>query len=365
MVYPATQTNSRERKKNRLNNVHEKDSISTKSSGDHNARGNAHNGGRRTQCARHDPSPALLFLKALTRSATRLIALPNTHLLYGPTRHCLKRTAKRHSSPINVLFQTTHIKVKSYETILPARRRRDYELLANVHIDNNRTTAITNAKAITRPAAFTDGPGLDEKIGAIVVLMLNDTVLCSLHYHLGKETEHTVYKAEITAVILALHLLMQIEQDLRKVTIGVDNQAILLGLKNQCSKPSHYLLDKVHDALEDFQVKQVRNRGHTVEGYRVGRGRTELEDGTRGWKNWNLKRWCKVNFIWVPGHEGIDGNEKADEEAKQAVEQGSSPHRQLPAFLCRKGLPISVSATRQVLKSDIKKRWKAEWKVSL
>ena len=194
--------------------------------------------------------------------------------------------------------------------------------------------------------------------------MLNDTVLKTVRYRLGTETEHTVYEAEITAVILALHLLMQVERDLPRVTIGVDNQAVLLGLKNQRSKPGHHLLDRVHDALEDFQARQARNRGRTVEGYQMGRGRMELDNGSRGWKEWKLKRWCKVKFVWVPGHEDIDGNEKADEEAKQAVETGSSPRRQLPALLRRKDLPVSISATQQKLKGDIKKRWKTEWKVS-
>ena len=63
-------------------------------------------------------------------------------------------------------------------------------------------------------------------------------------------------------------------------------------------------------------------------------------------------------------HEGIEGNERADELAKQATEEGSSPNRRLPVFIRRKGLPASISATRQVMKSDIKKRWKTEWEVS-
>ena len=310
------------------------------------------------------PPPHLLFLKALTRSATRLVTLPSLHPMHGPTKHCLRRTAKRHTSPLDVLFRTTSIKPRAYETIHPARRRRDYELLANVQIDDDRSTAIANAKAITGPAAYTDGSGFDKRIGAAAVLMLDDVVLKSIRYQLGSETEHTVYEAEVTAVLLALHLLKQIERNLRTVTIGVDNQAVLQGLKNQKSKPGHYLLDRVHDALEDFQVKQARNRGRTVEGYRMGRGRTRLDDGSHGWRDWKLKRWCKVNFVWVPGHEDIDGNEKADEEAKQAIEVGSSPRRQLPTFLRGKVLPTSISATRQTLKGGIQQRWKKEWKVS-
>ena len=96
----------------------------------------------------------------------------------------------------------------------------------------------------------------------------------------------------------------------------------------------------------------------------MGKGRVLTENGSRGWKEWNLQRWCKIKMIWTPAHEGIQGNERADEKAKEAAETGSSPHRKLPSFLRRKDLPISISATRQALKSNIKKRWKSEWKVS-
>ena len=310
------------------------------------------------------PPPHLLFLKELTRSATRLLALPSFHPLYKPTQQCLKRTTKRHSSPMHILFRTTGVRKMPYETILPARRRRDYETLAHIHIDNDRTRATEHAKTITGLAAWTDGSGLDGKIGAAAIVTLNGTKLRNLRYHLGKETDHTVYEAEIIAVILALHILMEINRPLARITIGIDNQAVLLGLKNQTSKPGHYLLDKIHDTLEDLQVKQARNRGHVIEGYRRGQGKTQLEDGSHGWKDWKLKQWCKVQFVWVPGHEGVEGNEAADAEAKLATEEGSSPRRKLPAFLRRKELPTSISAARQHLRNNIKKRWKNEWKVS-
>ena len=310
------------------------------------------------------PPPHLLFLKALTNSATRLLTLPTIHPLQRPVRKCIRKDVKRHASPLHVLFRTTGVKDKSYETILPARRRRNYEILADIHINVDRQKAIQEANAITGLAVYSDGSGLNERIGAAAVLLLNGTELSTLRYNLGSETEHTVYEAEILAVILALHILTKIQRNLRTVTIGVDNQAVLLGLKNQKSKPGHYLLDKVHDALEDFQVKQARNRGHTVIGYRMGNSRSRLENGSIGWREWNLKKWCKVKFVWTPGHEEIEGNEKADEEAKIAATTGSSPRWNLPTFIRRKDLPISISATRQTLKSEMKKRWKSEWKVS-
>ena len=49
---------------------------------------------------------------------------------------------------------------------------------------------------------------------------------------------------------------------------------------------------------------------------------------------------------WTLGHIGIVGNEKADEEAKRVVRDGSSPLYRLPALL-RKTLPRSKSAAHQ------------------
>ena len=49
---------------------------------------------------------------------------------------------------------------------------------------------------------------------------------------------------------------------------------------------------------------------------------------------------------WTLGHMDIIGNEKADEEAKKAVREGSSPLPKLPAPL-RKMLPWSKSAAKQ------------------
>jgi hypothetical protein len=75
---------------------------------------------------------------------------------------------------------------------------------------------------------------------------------------------------------------------------------------NQKAKPSHYLIDKIHDLLEDLQVLQACLRGKTIKNYRKSTGRTLLPDRSTGWKEWKLKMYCDVDFIWTPGHEDIN-----------------------------------------------------------
>ena len=310
------------------------------------------------------PPPHLLFLNILTRSATRLLTLPPSHPLHKPSQRAAKRIVKHHRSPLHILFFTTHVEPSPYETILSCRRRRNYNFLGHTHIDDDRVQAIAYANNLRGVTIFTDGSGYEKRIGAAAVMIQNGKVLQTLHYHLGRETTHTVYEAEAVAIILGLHLLITSGKKLNRVSIGTDNQAVLLGMRNQKSKPAHYLMDKIQDLIEDFQVAQARLRNIEVEGYRMGQGRTKLDDGSRGWIDWELKTWSKLNFVWTPGHEDITGNEIADREAKRAAKGHSSTNNLLPAFLRRKPLPVSISATRQFLKRKIKARWQADWKSS-
>ena len=310
------------------------------------------------------PPPHLLFLKVLIRAASRLVSLPDSHPLQKPVRQAINRPVKRHRSPLHILFATTNIQPNQYETILATRRRRGYKMLGDVNIDEDREVAIEKANNLTGVVVFTDGSGHDKKIGAAAILKQDGRIKKKLKYHLGSEKEHTVYEAEAIAVVLALHILSGLNTRLTEVTIGTDNQAVLLGLRNQTPKPGHYLMDKIHDALEDFQVSQARNRGEEVTGYRKGAGKVRLADGSRGWKDWGLRETCKVTFVWTPGHEDIEGNEQADEAAKEAASGQTSSTKRLPVFLRGKSLPVSVSATRQLLKKQMKNKWHTELSTS-
>ena len=192
-------------------------------------------------------------------------------------------------------------------------------------------------------------------------MVKNGTTIRKLRYYLGSDESHTVYEAEVVAILLVLHLADNINERRTRITIGTDNQAVLLGLKNQKPKPSHYLLDLIHSSLEDFQNMQLKMQGIRLNDYRKGTGQMRLPNSSIGWKEWNLKQRCKVDFIWTPGHEGIEGNEIADEEAKLAAQGKSSSPKDLPPSLRKKALPISISATCQKLRKQAKLRWSSEW----
>ncbi|THU80648.1 hypothetical protein K435DRAFT_588082, partial [Dendrothele bispora CBS 962.96] len=94
-----------------------------------------------------------------------------------------------------------------------------------------------------------------------------------------------VYEGECVGLILALHLLSE-QEEVRKVSIWVDNTAAIQATTSDKCGAAHYLLDHFHSLLQ-----QVRGRHPNL----------------------------KLRICWVPSHTGVEGNERADEEAKAAA----------------------------------------------
>jgi ribonuclease HI len=211
---------------------------------------------------------------------------------------------------------------------------------------------------------YADGSGYKEGIGAAASLWVNNRKTKMLRFFLGKESEHTVYEAEIVGVILGLHLLKSYSKRIKEATIGIDNQAVIQSLQNQKPKSGHYLLDKVHDMAEDFQMGEARKRGRSVVGYRMGGGVKRNSGGGFEWATRRFKKQCDLSIQWVPGHSGLKGNEEVDEDAKRASEGFSSRSKDLPPFLRGKPLPVSASSAKQSYYKRIRNRWANEWRLS-
>ncbi|KAE9387182.1 hypothetical protein BT96DRAFT_838015, partial [Gymnopus androsaceus JB14] len=96
---------------------------------------------------------------------------------------------------------------------------------------------------------------------------------------------HEVYEGKYVGLILALHLACQ-WLTLEKLSIWIDNTAAITATDSDSSRPSHYLLNFFHSLLIQLQTIHPN---------------------------------AKVLISWVPGHANIEGNKRADEEAKKTA----------------------------------------------
>lgn len=111
------------------------------------------------------------------------------------------------------------------------------------------------------------------------------------------------------------------KQQLKKLTIYIDNQVAIMSLKNSTKKPCSYFIKHIIKVIKQLHKKH--------------------KDLT-------------IKIRWVPGHKGILGNEKADKGAKKAVRMGSSVEQELPKVLGRK-LLINSTAVKQERMEEINK----------
>ena len=267
-------------------------------------------------------------------AALRAATLPQTHPLYSiASRKAKQRPVRRHRTTFQTLFHLNKIAPPKVEEIKQYRRPPSFEPLHATRIDPDKKAALTHDKENenTGVRIYTDGSGYGGHIGASAVLYENGVRKRTLQYTLGPDTEHTVYDGEAIGVLMGVKLASTsrlARTDNTPVTISLDNTAVIISLNNQDSRPSHAILDWIHDAIE------------------------ELDEALAD----------KLQVTWVPGHAGSRGNEAADEAAKQAAQGTSSRRSDLPAQIKgRKGLLAGTSAIRQKLTREARKAWTAEW----
>jgi len=120
------------------------------------------------------------------------------------------------------------------------------------------------------------------------------------------------------------------EWGIRSAIIYIDNQASITATMLMKPSAGHNIFDTIHKSIMTLQKKHAG---------------------------------IKIKIKWVPGHKGVEGNEKADEEAKKAITDGSSPADKLPKLL-RKKLLYTKSAMVQAYGEKLKGRAQRAWMTS-
>jgi len=273
----------------------------------------------------------LTLLKICHRATLRLCTLPETH----PLHEVVKREARTlndnqaHQGPIRQLLKIFELDPSKYEKISPETS--DPARL------NNFTIRITESREESMKIEeednsdfriYTDGSGHDNRVGAAAVMYRNGAPhpIKTLRLYLGTLSEHTTYEGEATGGILAMWLIKH-HPGVRgkRVTMYTDSQAFLQGLDRRKGKPAQHLVQTFLEAANNLS--------------------------------------CRLRLRWISAHSEVPGNEKADEEAKEAANGNSSPSDSLPPYL-RTPLPRSAAAEKQAYHAELKEMWREDWEKS-
>lgn len=265
----------------------------------------------------------LLVQKLCHRAAIRLAALPSTHPLYKEVK-CRRKMVRKEST----IYKITHFfgidpnlveKIKSMRGDPKDSPKSITEIIAGKDNAKRRHTSEQGKYTVI----YTDGSGYEGGIGAGAVLIKNNGQQLRLQYHLGTQEQHTVYEAELVGIRLALHLI-RANRINKRVIIATDNQAAIMALDMKKPSPGYYLVEDILQAQEELKTHR-------------------------------LHRALQIVFRWVPAHLGIDGNEIADQLAKEAATGKSNAPAHLPKQF-KKVLPYSASALKTAFMSQLKKK---------
>ena len=187
---------------------------------------------------------------------------------------------------------------------------------------------------------YTDGSGIDGHVGSAALVLTTPNVPDSpiLHQraeYLGKDTEKTVYAAELQGIYLALQILhASPEIHNTKAVIFADNQSALKTVRNPGDTSGQYILAALLQLMEE------------------------------------VAKTTEIELRWTPAHHGIPGNEAADKAAKEAARRGTNSTSTPPMRRPRQnrgqqqGAPqttILLTKAKHTINQALQKDWEALW----
>ena len=269
--------------------------------------------------------------KVCYSAALRIATLPQTNPIGKAARRAARHHVKRLPSPLHNIMAMLQVHPDEIEKIQPVRKHPHWKSAIETVIPENKDQAETrelNNEADIR--VYSDGSGYEGGVGAAAVLYRGFRPMKTLHYYLGTLDEHTVYEGECVAMMLGLELIRRETGWVLEATMGVDNQAVITATGMGKPAPGSYIVDKIHASYQRVTERHSRLR------FTLG---------------------------WVPGHKGIPGNERADEEAKRAAGGAHNNTSNRIPFLT-KGLLKSKAALCQAYRGHIKQQVASKFKDS-
>ena len=158
------------------------------------------------------------------QAAIHLSSHPTSHPISLLIQHASKCYIKRHKSSLHHLTHTYLLNPNTIEKIHPAwRRPNELPPHSSSIVQTKENSIQEHNKCLQGTRIYTDGSGLNNKIGAAVILHHPNGNTRTLHYHLGPSKQHTIYKTEAVGLILATKLLLDELNIYKPISIFIDN----------------------------------------------------------------------------------------------------------------------------------------------
>ncbi len=162
---------------------------------------------------------------------------------------------------------------------------------------------------------YTDSSGHDGHVGTAIY---SPTLNMMINEYISIKDTHNVYAAELMAIQMAVSLFKKRIEEYSNVHIFTDNQSAIQTIESPKRQSGQYIIKGILNIIDRVYA---------------------------------VKPTCNVHIEWIPGHQNIDGNERADQAAKAAA----NPNNIIPSTRMK-------SPQKTAIRTAIKIQGETEWK---
>lgn len=274
--------------------------------------------------------------RSVFNAAARLACVPKQHPLHAVVQRCTRNYPRSHRSAVHEMFKAFP-SLRDTETVDPALYNPSWKSRCTFSIALSKAQAIKDVKTYeaTSFCVYSDGSGIDEGIGSAAVALPHQRGLPAGHVsrlRLGTTQNQIVFGAEVVGTVLALGIIRRATR-IQSATILLDNQPAISSLRDYRPKPGQYLTSCFNQEVE----RLLKAKPH-----------------------------LSIHVAWVPGHQDVEGNERADEEAKRAARGESSASAELPRSLAKltPTFPASIAGLKASAHKETVQQWRLRWSTS-